>query len=602
MLKKLSEGWFFTGKLLIFVTVGVKLIGTDIQTDYDNLQTGTIIMDNNEIYEEEKSGGGYLIVVLLIIMALLLGFLGYIAVKNMFFPDEVTFPQSEHTLYVGDVLVTPANISPDVKNKELVYKSSDESVVTVTQNGVITAVGVGEAEISVEHSFSGKNDVMDVKVVENTLRIVLEQTKATVVEGEEISLKFEIQSSGFSKVNLVYATSDENVATINTDGIITAHDAGEAVISVTDTESGVVAEMKLTVISVLENLYFRNTSVELLVGETYASSVAFVPEDATDKKVEYSISPESIATVDTNGKVTGVSSGSAVLTVTHVLTGETAKMRINVYEKVKKISLNKTQLLVKQGDTANVLAEVTPATAKDKTLTWTTTDSSVAVVVVSGAGTANIKGVSEGTCKIRATSNSNPEIYTELLVTVEKNEEYEVSKETYIKGILVVNKTYGLPEDYNEGGGLTEQTKSAFAEMKRAAAAEGIELRIVSGYRSYEYQRELYNSYLRRPGQSQEYVETYSARPGHSEHQTGLAIDVNNASSSFLGTPEQKWLEEHCVEYGFIIRYPEGKEDITGYKYEPWHIRYLGKETARKVYESGLCLEEYLGVTSEYAD
>src|SRR5699024_5056985 len=99
-----------------------------------------------------------------------------------------------------------------------------------------------------------------------------------------------------------------------------------------------------------------------------------------------------------------------------------------------------------------------------------------------------------------------------------------------------------------------------------------------------------------------EMADTYSARPGHSEHQTGLAFDLNEISDAFAGTPEAEWLAEHAHEYGFIIRYPADKEDITGYSYEPWHVRYLGKEIAEKVYESGLCLEEYLGIDSVYAD
>lgn len=554
-----------------------------------------------EIYEKEKSGGGYLIVILLLLLVAALGFGGFVIAKKMFFPDAVTFSEKEHTMYVGDVLVMPAKIEPAVKNNELVYKSSDLTVATVTQNGVITAVGVGETKITAEHSFSETVGEITIRVVESTLRIELESTKETVLEGEEIAMKYNLVSTGFVKVCMTYSSSDERVCTVNSDGIITALDAGEAVVTVTDTESGISEKMKITVIAPLEYIYFKNQSVDLLVEDSYESTVVFVPDDASDKKIEYKISPETIATTDNKGRVTGVKSGSAVLTATHVSTGKTAKMRINVYEVAEKITLNKTRILVKQGNTVNVLAEVSPATTKDKTLTWTSSDSSVAIVTVSGAGTANIKGISTGTCKIKATSNSNPKVYAELTVTVEKDETHTIKKETYINGILIVNKTYGLPQNYNEGGGLTVQTKNAFAEMKKAAAAEGIELRIASGYRSYDYQKELYNSYLKRPGQTQKYVETYSARPGHSEHQTGLAIDVNNASSSFEGTPEQKWLEAHCVEYGFIIRYPKGKESVTGYKYEPWHIRYLGKETAQKVYESGLCLEEYLGVTSEYS-
>lgn len=168
---------------------------------------------------------------------------------------------------------------------------------------------------------------------------------------------------------------------------------------------------------------------------------------------------------------------------------------------------------------------------------------------------------------------------------------------TYIGGILIANKSYPLPSTYNPGG-LTPETQAAFNEMAAAAALEGITLKVASGFRSYSYQQQLYNNYVASYGQ--EAADTFSARPGYSEHQTGLAIDVNTASDAFIGTPEQLWLAAHCHEYGFIIRYPEGKQDITGYKYEPWHVRYLGKETALTVYNSGLTLEEYLGIDSVY--
>ena len=91
-------------------------------------------------------------------------------------------------------------------------------------------------------------------------------------------------------------------------------------------------------------------------------------------------------------------------------------------------------------------------------------------------------------------------------------------------------------------------------------------------------------------------ADTFSARPGTSEHQTGLAMDVGWIDDSYGDTPSGKWLAANCYKYGFIIRYPKNKESITGYKYEPWHIRYLGTDIAKDVYDSGLCLEEYLGV------
>lgn len=167
---------------------------------------------------------------------------------------------------------------------------------------------------------------------------------------------------------------------------------------------------------------------------------------------------------------------------------------------------------------------------------------------------------------------------------------------TYVDGILIANKTYSLPSDYAPG--LTAETQRAFNDMAAAAAKDGLYLYIISGYRSYWTQASTYNYFVNDRGKAQ--ADRVSARPGHSEHQSGLAIDVNTTANSFAGTPEAIWLEKNCWKYGFVIRYPKGKEAITGYIYEPWHVRYLGKENAKKVYDSGLCLEEYLGITSAY--
>ncbi len=185
--------------------------------------------------------------------------------------------------------------------------------------------------------------------------------------------------------------------------------------------------------------------------------------------------------------------------------------------------------------------------------------------------------------------------------TVEKFTRREIKTSnglTYVNGILIANKTYSVPQSYDPGG-LTGEFMAAYNEMIADAYADGITLWVCSGYRSYSYQSKLYNNYVYTDGKAA--ADTYSARPGHSEHQTGLAADINSADESFAGTPEAKWLAANCWKYGFIIRYPKGKESITGYIYEPWHIRYLGKENAKLVYESGLTLEEYLGIDSVYS-
>lgn len=172
---------------------------------------------------------------------------------------------------------------------------------------------------------------------------------------------------------------------------------------------------------------------------------------------------------------------------------------------------------------------------------------------------------------------------------------------TYIDGILIVNKTYSLPRSYDPKG-LTSETNAAFTAMKKAAAEDGINLWIVSGYRSWDLQYSLWHRYVASEGQA--VADGHSARPGHSEHQAGMAMDINSLSQSFENTAEFKWLQNNAYKYGFILRYPKGKTNETGYIYEPWHYRYVGTDFASKLYNGGnwITVENYFGITSVYPD
>lgn len=170
---------------------------------------------------------------------------------------------------------------------------------------------------------------------------------------------------------------------------------------------------------------------------------------------------------------------------------------------------------------------------------------------------------------------------------------------TFVQGVLIVNKKNPLPPTYNKGE--DPKAKAALEKMAAAAKNEGFELVAFSGFRSYEYQQTLYDRYVSRDGKDA--ADRYSARPGYSEHQSGLAFDVGEKgkedlwlTSAFGESPAGKWLVDNAHKYGFILRYPKGKEDITGYMYESWHFRYLEGDIATKVYEAGVTLEEYLGL------
>lgn len=191
----------------------------------------------------------------------------------------------------------------------------------------------------------------------------------------------------------------------------------------------------------------------------------------------------------------------------------------------------------------------------------------------------------------------------------------EINGITYIDGYLIANKTYKLPSSYipidthedaseyihNQCNECINNTAyKAWIDMKNDALKDGIDLFILSGYRSYTVQTDLYQYYVDRDGSDK--ADRTSARPGSSEHQTSYAFDINMSSYGFNNSKEAKWLNDNAYKYGYILRYPENKEELTGYDYESWHYRYVGSNLAKTLYNNGnwITLEEYFGITSKY--
>ena len=213
-------------------------------------------------------------------------------------------------------------------------------------------------------------------------------------------------------------------------------------------------------------------------------------------------------------------------------------------------------------------------------------------------------------------SNNDSGENADLLDNDSKLIKVDTNPDSYTK---IVNRDYPMPEEYVppdlvvpdvefsfygtcEKSYMRKLAAQAIEQLFNAAQDEGYTLKIVSAYRSYERQKAIYNNNVRSRGESS--TDKVSAKPGCSEHQTGLCADVSSETvdctieQNFGDTPEGKWIAANSYKYGYIVRYPEGKSDITGYSYEPWHIRYVGKNLAKYLYDKNITLEEYYKTTT----
>lgn len=178
------------------------------------------------------------------------------------------------------------------------------------------------------------------------------------------------------------------------------------------------------------------------------------------------------------------------------------------------------------------------------------------------------------------------------------NKESTVDEDYVPEELVYIDESMRAADRASQYQRMQPEAAAAFEELVNGAAEDGMTIKVTTAYRPYSYQADLYYYYLAVKGE--EWTQQYSAPPGTSEHQTGLAADVSCESInyeldvSFGETAEGEWLRQHAHEYGYILRYQEGQEDITGYSYEPWHIRYVGKEAAEVITEKDITLEEFL--------
>ena len=297
---------------------------------------------------------------------------------------SVTLDSTSITLVEGDSQTLTATISPsNAENQMVLWISSDASVATV-KDGVVTAVKPGTATITVKSDDGGKTATCNVTVVARVYpveKITLDVTSATIYEGESLTLTATITPNNATNKNVSWKSSNTSVATVS-NGKITAQKAGTATITVTTEDGGKTATCKVTVNAKVAGVSLDKTEVELTEGDTYTLVATINPSNAINKNVSWKSSNTSVATVS-NGKVTALKAGAAIITVTTEEGGKTATCNVTVNEKiypVENVSLDKTSAILFEGETLTLSATITPGNATNKNVTWKSSDTSVAMV------------------------------------------------------------------------------------------------------------------------------------------------------------------------------------------------------------------------------
>ncbi|MGN1412014.1 MAG: D-alanyl-D-alanine carboxypeptidase family protein [Oscillospiraceae bacterium] len=326
---------------------------------------------------------------------------------------------------------------------------------------------------------------------------------------------------------------------------------------------------------VVTNLTAESTQIEIHEGNTLPLICSILPENVSQEysKIQWSSSDDTIASIDENGILTGVQNGICTITATSMNNPEVnLKFTVTVNGTNHNNKFIKATTIVIQTSEFTTTTEVTEPTQPPTEII---------------------------TEEINYTE---PPIQQEqeIIITTEPPIVTEIQP-TIIDDILIVNNTYPLPDTYSPPQeqvsgdfGLYSYVQDAFNLMCSDASIDGLNLTINSGYVPFNTQFEKFQSAIDTYGN--DYADTILDQAGYSECQTGLSILLNSADETFDGTPEASWIAENCYKYGFIVRYPQGKENFTGRSYRSFQIRYVGVDIATDMYNRNVCLEEYLGL------
>ena len=360
---------------------------------------------------------------------------------------EVKLNKTQTSILVGASETLVATVLPEnATNQKVSWKSSDEAVATVDANGKVTGVKAGEATITVTTEDGGMTATCKVYVNTATVAVtgvMLNKTETTILEGSSETLVATVLPENATNRNVSWKSSDEAVATVDANGKVTGVKAGEAVITVTTEDGKKTNTCKVTVKSNTVNVkgvVLNKTSISIPIGEDETLAAKVLPENATNQNVTWSCKNPEIASVDANGKVTGIKAGMTIVTVTTEDGGKTADCAVNVSERhisVMGVELNKTEFIFQVGDSETLVASIKPENASNKKVTWVSDKPEIATVDANG----KVTGVKAGVATITVTTDDGGKTATCKVLVSPRVYKVTVTPATLTMGI---NKTYKL--------------------------------------------------------------------------------------------------------------------------------------------------------------
>jgi uncharacterized protein YjdB len=322
----------------------------------------------------------------------------------------VTIDKETVELVEGEIVTLVATVAPENSTEKAVEWSTSDAKVATVEGGKVTAVAQGTATITVKTKDGGKTATCKVTVSAKAVPvegISFTKENVSVTEGETVLLYVSFTPNNASNKKVTWSSSDKSIATVDTKGNVTGVKTGTATITVKTVDGGKTATCKVTVstkVIPVEGIAFTKDNVSVVEGETALLYVSFTPNDASNKKVTWTSSNKSVATVDTKGNVTGVKAGTATITVKTNDGGKTATCKVTVTAKsvaVSKVTLNKTTLTLETGSEAVLVATVAPSNATNKKVTWSSSNKGVVTVDQNG----KLKAIKAGTATITVTTD-----------------------------------------------------------------------------------------------------------------------------------------------------------------------------------------------------